>query len=113
RDQLQDALAMVYSAPDIARGAILNAASRQFAEGDVQHWWHPESGAGIRSRCSDDLLWLQFAVCHYIEVTGDLGVLEATTPFLDAPVLKEDQHEAYLQPEISREQATIFEHCHR
>ena len=113
RDQLQDALAFVYSAPDIAREMILQAASRQFVEGDVQHWWHLPSGEGIRSRCSDDLLWLPYAVCHYVEITGDVDILDATTTFLEGPQLKEDEHEAYFQPAVSIEHATLFEHCRR
>jgi cyclic beta-1,2-glucan synthetase len=113
RDQLQDSLAMVYAAPDITRAAILRAASRQFVDGDVQHWWHPSSGAGVRSRCSDDLLWLPFAVCQYLEVTADHSILETSTPFLEGPILKVDQREAYFQPDISQEHATLFEHCRR
>jgi len=113
RDQLQDALAMVYSSPQTTREMILRAASRQFAEGDVQHWWHQPSGAGIRSRCSDDLLWLPYSVCHYVAVTGDAAVLDATTTFLEAPRLKEEEHEAYIRPGESLEEATIFEHCRR
>jgi cyclic beta-1,2-glucan synthetase len=113
RDQLQDALALVYSAPDITREIILRAASRQFVEGDVQHWWHLPSGEGIRSRCSDDLLWLPFSACHYVEVTGDAGILDAMASFIEAPQLKEDEHETYLRPAVSLEQATLFEHCRR
>jgi cyclic beta-1,2-glucan synthetase len=113
RDQLQDVMALVYSSPKIARKQIVLAAKHQFKEGDVQHWWHPPSDRGVRTRISDDLLWLPFVTAFYINVTGDASVLEETVPFLDQPALTPDQHEVYTQPAVSEESASIYEHCAR
>ncbi len=113
RDQLQDVMAFCYARPEIARDQILRAASRQFPEGDVQHWWHEPAGAGIRSRISDDLLWLPYVVAHYVRTTGDSDILLTELPFLQGALLADDEHELFFIPDISLEHATLFEHCKR
>lgn len=113
RDQLQDSLAFVYARPEITRAHILRSAARQFNESDVQHWWHPDTGMGVRTLCSDDLLWLPYVVGHYVAVTGDLGILEEQIPFLEGPPLKEHEHERLFVPAVSTHTEPLWEHCRR
>ena len=113
RDQLQDSMALNYTAPHIAREHILRSAARQFVEGDVQHWWHPQSGAGIRTRASDDLLWLPYVTAQYVRVTGDAAILRERVPFLEGRPLEPGEQEAFFVPGLASEEADLLEHCRR
>jgi Cellobiose phosphorylase len=113
RDQLQDASALVYLLPGLTRDQILLHAAHQFVEGDVLHWWHPPSSRGIRTRFSDDLLWLPFVTAFYVRTTGDESILEQTVKFITARALEKDEDEAYLVPADSGHAADVYEHCCR
>ncbi|MGO4437313.1 GH36-type glycosyl hydrolase domain-containing protein [Rhizobium sp. RAF56] len=111
RDQLQDTLAFLMNAPELARKQILNAAARQFHEGDVQHWWLPNSGAGVRTHISDDVVWLAYAIDQYCTVTGDRSLLDEELPFVVGAQLMPGMHDAFFKPEVSTDKVSLYEHA--
>ncbi|HET9634933.1 MAG TPA: glucoamylase family protein [Gemmatimonadaceae bacterium] len=113
RDQLQDVMAFVYADPEIAREHIIRASGRQFVEGDVQHWWHPQSGRGVRTRFSDDLVWLPYVIDHYVNIACDTGIFDVEVPYITMRELNPDEHEVYDLPKVSDQTGTIYDHCVR
>jgi cyclic beta-1,2-glucan synthetase len=113
RDQLQDVMALTVAQRDVARAQILRAAARQFVEGDVQHWWLPHSGQGVRSLISDDRAWLAFATAHYVAATGDSRILDYEVPFLEGQRLRPGEHDSFFHPTVADATASLFEHCAR
>ncbi|WP_433849042.1 GH36-type glycosyl hydrolase domain-containing protein [Brucella pseudogrignonensis] len=111
RDQLQDTLSLLLIDPSLARAQILNAASRQFPEGDVQHWWLPATGAGVRTLISDDVVWLGYGTSLYVQTTGDHAILDEKLAFLKGRLLEEGEHDAFFEPEISDQTVSLYEHC--